>query len=56
MGTAFREGETLWVIGCLIFYPLSLVDGFLNFQELKTPFIMMLLGIFCQITIFASFA
>ena len=42
---AFSEGETLWGIGCLIISPLCLVYGFLNLQELKIPFGMVLVGL-----------
>ena len=41
---AFSEGETLWGVGCFIISPLCLVYGFLNFQELKIPFLMVLAG------------
>jgi len=41
---AFTEGEALWGIGCLIISPLCLIYGFLNFQELKLPFYLVLVG------------
>ncbi len=41
---AFSEGETLWGVGCLIISPLCLIYGFLNLQELKIPFVMVLVG------------
>ncbi|SMP60870.1 hypothetical protein SAMN06265222_1079 [Neorhodopirellula lusitana] len=48
---AFSEGEVLWGIGCLIISPLCLVYGFLNFHELKIPFLMVLGGFFGRLVI-----
>ncbi|TWU31771.1 hypothetical protein [Novipirellula artificiosorum] len=48
---AFSDGETLWGIGCLIISPLCLVYGFLNFHELKIPFLMVLLGFAARVGI-----
>ena len=41
---AFGEGETLWGIGCLIFPPLTVVYGRLNYQEAKIPFWIVTIG------------
>lgn len=48
---AFSEGETLWGVGCLIISPLCLVYGFLNLEELKIPFLMVLVGLAARIGI-----
>lgn len=48
---AFSEGETLWGVGCLIISPLCLVYGFLNLEELKIPFLMVLVGLVARIGI-----
>ena len=48
---AFSEGETLWGVGCLIFSPLCIVYGLMNFEELKIPFFMILGGIVGPIAI-----
>lgn len=37
---AFSEGETLWGLGSLIFFPVCVIYALLNFQELKIPFFM----------------
>ena len=49
--TAFGDGETLWGSGCLIISPLCLIYGFLNLQELKIPFFMVLVGFVGRISI-----
>jgi len=41
---AFSEGEVLWGVGCLLISPVCLVYGFMNFEELKIPFLLLLGG------------
>jgi hypothetical protein len=41
---AFSEGETMWGIGCLIISPLCVVYGLMNFQEMKIPLILVIVG------------
>lgn len=41
---AFNEGGVLWGLGCLFLFPLCVVYGLANFQELKTPFFMVVCG------------
>jgi hypothetical protein len=41
---AFGEGEALWGLGCLIFPPLTVVYGGLNYQEAKIPFWIVTIG------------
>jgi len=48
---AFKEGEMLWGIGCLIISPLCFVYGFLNFDELKIPVFMLLGGFVGRIAV-----
>ena len=42
--TAFSEGEAVWGVGCLIFFPIALVYGIMNFAELKIPVILLAVG------------
>ncbi|WDQ15482.1 hypothetical protein [Rhodopirellula sp. P2] len=46
---AFSEGEILWGLGCLIISPVCLIYGFLNFQELKIPVLMLAIGLVARI-------
>ncbi|MGB7327659.1 MAG: hypothetical protein WBD31_22465 [Rubripirellula sp.] len=48
---AFTEGEVLWGIGCLIISPLCLVYAFLNFDEMKIPFLMVVGGFVSRVAI-----
>lgn len=54
---AIQAGDTLWGVACVLFSPLVLVYGILNFQELKTPLSLIgggVLGSFVA-TVLASF-
>lgn len=41
---AFRT-SILWGLGCLLFYPISLVFLVLNWNEAKNPFFLQLVGL-----------
>lgn len=42
---AFKN-SILWGIGCLLFYPISIVFLILYWQDAKNPFFLQLIGIF----------
>jgi hypothetical protein len=48
---AFSEGETLWGIGCLLMPPLTVVYGFMNYQDAKIPFWIVTIGFGLNIAI-----
>lgn len=46
---AFGNDETLWGIGCLVFFPATFVYGLFQFDELKVPYMLFVGGIIGRI-------
>lgn len=45
----FQDGETLWGIGSIIFFPIALIYGVMNFGEAKIPVILLAVGFAARI-------
>lgn len=49
---AFVQEDFIWGIGCFFFFPLSLIYGMMNFDELKVPLSLAGVGVVGQTALY----